>query len=703
MAGLLAGRVLEDFRRKEGIPSPHFYPLIIFLNFNLMLLILYPRQWDSYTGLILLMGFFFLQVSGVIILKVMNKNEGFWERTQGRKKLYFSIFPLLVLWVLCLPWDWWNLLGHQTVYNWFFFAWTVWLFHFGIPNISRTPSPKPSSLLGGVGKKIFLYGFTFLFIAYVVIDPYFRFDLTHHSFYLGPLADMSAGKTLLVNINAQYGVIVFYFLNLIFHLLPLGFMSFTLVGFILIILQYLVFYFIVRQLFRSEALAYFCLLALLLINHFCPQQDLPGYYPSTGPLRFGFIYLLTGLVVLRNRKPTWERPIFLMEAAVTAVAFFWSFEVCVYTVIAYVGLVFYESAEFENERIGLKTVPLSRRLSTLLGLTALVGGLLYLYTFQRAHEWPNWSYYWDYLSTYRNGLGMLPTPGFGGWWVIIGVLYFSVFALLGFFFLSSKEKKTVDLNVAVLLTFYGITQFLYFLGRSHYINLFHIAMPSLLVLVFWLYYLRSWAPSEVPKGVQKGFFTLVVVLGGLGLSQTLPIAVGILEKRIIPLPKLLNRLYLTARDLPRDNDFALNAARLMKKYSGDQKSLVYFFGKKDLEVSLYAGKMETYPYNDVIQADAIPSVSRRIMAFDPLLKTGDYIYLSEDLNQVYYEYDYSGVSRNVKSTLEQKLLLGLIARFDLQLIEEKDGIAVYRVRTKNGKLIDPTGVENDNLSEKTRS
>lgn len=97
---------------------------------------------------------------------------------------------------------------------------------------------------------------------------------------------------------------------------------------------------------------------------------------------------------------------------------------------------------------------------------------------------------------------------------------------------------------------------------------------------------------------------------------------------------------------------------------------------------MYLGRTEAYPYNDVIQADAFPDTSARILAFDPHLKAGDYLYLSGALNQVHYDYDYSGVHRKVKSTLEQKLLLSLAGKFGLKLVEEKNGIAVFQLSAK---------------------
>src|SRR6185295_139330 len=99
------------------------------------------------------------------------------------------------------------------------------------------------------------------------------------------------GKSLMVDINAQYGILVFYFLKLFFNFLPVGFTSLSFVITFLIIAQYCLFYFILRQLFRSEIYSFFFLLVLILINHFA-SVGWATVVPSVGPLRFGFIYTL---------------------------------------------------------------------------------------------------------------------------------------------------------------------------------------------------------------------------------------------------------------------------------------------------------------------------------------------------------------------------------------------------------------------------
>jgi hypothetical protein len=468
--------------------------------------------------------------------------------------------------------------------------------------------------------------------------------------------------------------LVFYFLGFLFKFLPLGFTSFCLADTFLFILQYAALFFITRQLFPNRMAALASFFSILLVDHFY-QKDYATWFPSSGPLRFGFIYVLMSLVLLRGRRPHWAKVLGLAESMVAAIAFLWSFEVCFYTVPAYLGLVFYESTV---DRDGDWTVDLgavSRRVLTLLGMVLALLGCLYLDILWTSHEPPHWSRYFDYIFLYQGGWGMLPLPPMGYWWAVAGTLYGSFFALLALGPYRPARPFPFHLNAIALLTFYGIFQFFYYLGRAHWNNLIHIAMPSLLLFLYWLHYLRYQDPPSLPRSLKTVLFWLPACFAAFCLPLGLPTALPKLLDRVTSFPQLGQRTLAAFQDRPRDDGFALQAEALMEKYSGKEKRLVYFFGERGLEISLYTGRSRAYPYNDVIQADDSPQVRRELLTMPPPLKSGDVIYLSRDIEGVYNPLD----NGEVHIVLEQGLLRNIVDRYRLEFLEEKGGIGAYRV------------------------
>ena len=667
--GILKSALIEEARRRHEQLKPFLYLPLIFIDFLLLLLFYMPCNWGRDNGWLLLFHFILFQVSGITLSVILGQPPNRSPRLDG---LFYPVMGfLLIFWLTRIPEVFNPILNNWSLYSYGFVPAVITLFYFGTLPFSKKnlgAAGEKKSAFEGPRNKIFSYGVAFLLISLVVVDPRFEHDRHHAAFFLGPLADLSAGKSLLVNINSQYGILIFYFLRLFFHALPLGFTSFTLVYTILLILEYLLFFFIVRLFFDSEWLSFFCLTTFLLLNYFGPSSYITRY-PSAGPLRFGLFYLLTALVLLRNRHPN-KRNIFLfIESIFVAIAFYWSFEVCIYTVSAYVGLVLYECIYLQT-RPQLNLEQFKKRIGMLVGCITLIGVFVYVDVFLRSGRLPNWLLYFDHIFAYVGGFGKLSAPLAGYWWVLIWILLGSFFAIIGCSIKISEKEKTEDnLNAVVFLTFFGILQFSYYLSRASNDYLFYISMPSLVLLVYWLVIVHRSAQSRIPRGFKTTFFGITVVFLGLYLQSFFPRVAKKMEGKALPLSAVWKNFKLATKDMPRDDIFAHNAEELFEKYSGSNKFLVYFFGEKGLEVSLYTGRYKIYPYNDFVQAGQCKPVLEQISLFDPHLKPGDFIYCSDNSfeNNIYFE------------NFEPKIFRKISTNFHLQLVDSKSGIYVYRV------------------------
>jgi len=539
------------------------------------------------------------------------------------------------------------------------------------------------SLLGSHFRaELVFYIFAFLIVVILVVDPAFRIERYHDSFYLGPLADFCNGKAFLANINAQYGLFVFYFLSLFFKILPLGFKSFSLILTLLFVAQYFCFYFIVRQLFSSRLFSLMCLMVLLLINYFATMGHIIET-PSVGPIRFGFVYLLLALMISRNQRPELKNYFYAAESAVAACAFFWSFEVCVYTLPAYLGFLFYESIE-DLGSLRVRWEQLIKRLLVLFGFCLLLLVFIYGDTYRRAHEWPSWDRYFNYIFLYQNGFGRMLVPALGAWWIIVGILFISMCVVVGSLTKWKAFSRPAHFNAMVFLTFYGIFQFFYFLGRAHPNNLFHISMPSVLLGAYWIYWLGTHQDTSlIPELFKKSILVMSVIGLSFYLQFLVPDMVFKLSQSFAEFSSLPQKTSAAARNLPlEEEEFVKTADALMNKYSGSKKEVVYFFGNKGLDVSMYTGRVKAYPYNDIGQLCICGPAVARVMSYQPAISTGDYFYLSKDIETSYYDLIDGRYSAAV---LEKTLLYKINKKFNLKFIENQKGISVMQIVSEKNK------------------
>lgn len=686
--GLLSAGFLRRLNVETFSGDARFFPILLFTNVFLLLLYLQPN-WGIHffegNGWAWLAFFFCAQLLDMGILWLIRKMTRDSTPNEGDPlHLYQATLIFFIVWLFTIH-GFTHMLRGWGPLNYLFLAGTCGLFYFVVPFGRETTASQGKTRVPGkvqIPRWIPLCA-VFLLIAYLVIDPYFPYQRYHASYYLGPLEEFLAGKSLLANINAQYGVLIFYFLGAIFRFLPLGYTSFSWADTMLIVGQYCVFYFVVRRLFRSGFYSFLCLLVLLIINHFA-QTPRPSIVPSAGPLRFGFIYVLMLLVLWRSRNPARRNLALWLESLLMGVAAFWSYDGCFYTVPPYLAFILFETVQFEKG-IGLDGKAFLKRVLMLGTSVLLVGGFLYADIYRRSGGLPHWSYYMDYIFLYEGGKSVMRRPDMDYWCIVAGALYFSAFALLAVT-LNRKNGKPLpeNMNVIALVTLYGIFQYLYFIYRSHPNNLFHISMPSILLFAYWLHYLRSQEPPFIPAAARKITFGLAVAFIGIYLQAWLPTAITKIKEQAVPLPEFWNRFLAGSQDLPRDDAFAVETEALMRKYSGNKKTLPYFLGYRGsnveeyadlgLEVSMYDHRVKSYPYNDLSQTNICPPLLARLKAFDPRLQKGDYVYYRPTALEK------PGDPFDEKIYFENDLMAGLSKRYDLKQVDQEDGIGVYQVQ-----------------------
>ncbi len=673
LIGMAITRLIERFRTPTT--SPLLYRRsFVFFNFILVLAAYWDVQTPAPWPLITWIALYLMTQALSWAVAAWSGRFAPLRRETLSAAIYLAMAVLFLSWLTQLVPGWKTRLLPWRFCNILFAAALAYAFLIDLnPKLPRLHL-KVNSWIGN----LILYSLAALLFAFLFIDPSCGYDIGNDRFFIGPLADFINGKTMLVDINAQYGVFLYFFLRLIFPgLLPLGFHSFYFLNAILWLAQYVIFFWIARQLFSSILYPLLGTVALILLN--CDQIPNPLWYPSQGALRFGFIYGLTALVLLRSRYPLKAAQIIWLEAFTVAVAFFWSFEVCFYTVPPYLAFVAYETLFPEPLTAESIKKFLTRLVPAALGI-ALLAGFIYLFTWLRAGQLPHWEYYFDYVQMYGQGFGMIDTPLLGPWWIVVGILYFSLFWLL-----IPGEKKMPHKSVLVLAAFYGIFQLFYYFGRSIRTNLYPVLMPEIFLSLYWLYALRAKDFPQVPKFVQNAWLVLFLGLSLYAVQPIISTTQDLLDsqcRRMSP-PRMVDQFLMAGRDLPRDQAFAKNAERLMEKYSGNQKFPVYFFGEKGIEIAMYDGRSKTYPYDDILQAVFLKPVRERVLSTRPDLKTGDYIYTSPDMDE-------PQALPGERLNLEQTLFNQLKSRFVLKPVETSGTITIYQVAGEKSALNDPS-------------
>jgi hypothetical protein len=309
----------------------------------------------------------------------------------------------------------------------------------------------------------------------------------NQNYFLGPIIDVLHGHPMLVGTFSQYGYGMFDGLGAFFSIAPIGYGSFTLLVSALTALLFAAIYVTLRLATSSQIVAIAGLVVAVALNIF-GQEFYYTYFPSTGVLRFGLVWLVILLSVGAARS---TRRAHLLEALVLVVvgaSAAWSGESGVYCLGTACAITCIDAAVLESGR-GLRCRAAVRGVTRC--LTASVCGVLVFTALTRAATgvWPHWGSYLDFVRLYTTGgLGELPigdwSPG-----LALGAFYaasaVALLAMVGLRPALVRERRAMFRAIAGL-TAMGALVFTYFLGRAAPNNLFHIAPPAVALLFVWV-------------------------------------------------------------------------------------------------------------------------------------------------------------------------------------------------------------------------
>ncbi len=370
----------------------------------------------------------------------------------------------------------------------------------------------------------------------LVLNTRMLVDIHHQSHFLMPVLDLINGKSLLADINAQYGVGVHYLIGMLFLWNPLliSFPAFTFVTNLGELALAAGLFMLVGRVSRWSA-PYILLIGAAMVLHRFGNVASPSAYPSTGAVRFGLGWLAIACLTSRRlrRHPRAGAACLGLVAGLASVH---SLEVFIYiTALVACGL----GMEWVRHRISgdergasLPRRPMDVRFALVPSLLAVGSGIvgfhvaLLLDVVRRSGHLPDWRHYTQYLSVYDGGFGFVP-PEVRSPWLPMFLVCAITFIVIGAQWASRLTEAVDAVPVAetiILTAAYGMLQFSYFAFRSHPNNLYHLMYPVAIIAVYWLHRLQQhgagvWDGPMMP--VVAGVVVAVSVILARGASVAL--------------------------------------------------------------------------------------------------------------------------------------------------------------------------------------
>ena len=515
--------------------------------------------------------------------------------------------------------------------------------------------PLPSVVIDGA---------VLLAVALLVLDLDYIYDAHHYNFFLGPINDVLRAKSLLVDINCQYGVGVIYFLAFLFKLFPIPFnyQGFSLLLGILQLAQYALFYMLMRRVFRSQFFSVAALVVIVAANYY---SQLESTLPSTGPLRFGLAYVLLALLVTRTQSGR-QRWLSIAIYATIGLSSLWSFEAFVYTIAAYFCSEFYILLWNPRAiRHKLRSVlPLFGGPAIAIAVSHL---LLSVFTYLRAGVWPEWSQYFDYIALYSVGeYGTMTVDAWRPWALYIAVYFLSLLLVL-YKALSASSGEAGPFACIAGLTGFGIVQFTYFLGRSHHNNLYHICIPLIALVVYWFLFMQR-SSRQIPRGFAPSITYCFCAVAFVLLIKTGPDFVAKWQRS--PLYKLMELDTVTSSPWsagPSHTEVRDALALIERSAAADERIALFLSPELTTEALMLSQKAHIFPLSNPKQDELLLAAVERAQHFDHGLKEGDLFFITRNIESL--------------SIAQEKVVDEILSQFNGVHLESTDYVQTIRLIT----------------------
>ncbi|OGK12090.1 hypothetical protein A3B40_05285 [Candidatus Roizmanbacteria bacterium RIFCSPLOWO2_01_FULL_37_16] len=452
--------------------------------------------------------------------------------------------------------------------------------------------------------KIILFLLILAVLALFTVEPGFPSNPHDASFFLGPIFEISQGKTIFTTTSSQYGFLSVLILGALTNLRLFNPFYLPLLTWFLYIIEYFLCFYIIYKASRSIVFSLIGLFSILTINYFS-LYHLANTLPQIGPLRW--LPLILSLFLIQRFKTITNGKLILILSLLSL----WNVEAGVALLLSYAStlLLLTITGYIKKKKLILSFILLFTDILislTLLNFIHLVSGrqtIDFIAAFTRLREFA------------VAGVAMIPLPWRTHFWFVLLVY----FATIIYVFRNTKQmvddrgwkidnevrKSRIDkFNLlssifksppsifyhpsSILLFSANLSLFasVYYIGRSHPHNLFHISIFFLLnTFLFFNEFLKNNPKKTLLTTIYLLLITFFIVYPAYNRKQALSTMIlrnfVELKKADIFKPRLektVKQYYLTESFLIKKN---LTDEEILI-LSVDETYLFYLVGKKNL-------------------------------------------------------------------------------------------------------------------------
>lgn len=321
-----------------------------------------------------------------------------------------------------------------------------------------------------------------LVCIYTMNDRVLGEDHIHATIF--PISQVVTGKTLLVDLTAQYGLYP-HFLEPIFRLIGISVFKITVILSLLVVLSFSLILLVCRRLVQDPIVLALGFFAMMFFHYF---QMKALWLPHLGSLDPGYQYwpartLFPALFLLLAshyiRKPSLR--LYWVLFGVSSIACLWNLDSGLPVFGTWLGLLLFQAGREFNFRKGGSYLLHA-------GLSALTTAAIYiLFVYIRSGQFPSFANHLTYQKLYYiYGFAMIPMPVFSPWnWIALIYVTGIVFALFHWV-RGSKGADSEKAQLIWILSILGAGLFSYYQGRSHDYNISTPVYPAFMILIGFL-------------------------------------------------------------------------------------------------------------------------------------------------------------------------------------------------------------------------